>query len=251
MNSAGGPASSRSSKPTQLVDVHSVQSSKNPNGDQQPDGNKWKGQNNSRGGKNKPKDKNNNGKQNDNAGEGMKEKHKVKFPCKLFTDDHLTHLCPKIVEAVKILNLSPAVLTNPFPHNQHLASSSLNTENASGGGQNPSSQDDDRVCINMVDATIDIATRSRYYNSSKASTILEARPPPPEMNLHINKPEPPPYISKGVFKHSTHNPNAKAPKLLYHLGFGPNTLRDVFFGGIPNISIIEECLTLCLRSHRT
>jgi hypothetical protein len=38
--SVGGPASSRSSKPTQSVDVHFVQSSKNPNGDQQPDGNK-------------------------------------------------------------------------------------------------------------------------------------------------------------------------------------------------------------------
>jgi hypothetical protein len=160
-----------------------VQSSKNPNGDQQPDGNKWKGRNNRRGGKNKPKDKNNNGKQNDNAGEGKKEKRKVKFPCKLCTDDHLTHLCPKLVEAARLLNLPPAVLTNPFPHNQHLASSSSNTGNASGGSQNPPSQDGDHVCINMVDAKIDIATRSRDYGSSKASTSLEAPPPPPEMNF--------------------------------------------------------------------
>jgi hypothetical protein len=62
----------------------------------------------------------------------------------------------------------------------------------------------------MVDAKIYIATRSRDYSSSKASTSLEAPPPPPEMNLHIEKPEPPPRIPKGVLKHSTQNPNARA-----------------------------------------
>jgi hypothetical protein len=41
--SVGGSASSGSSKATQSADVHSMQSSKNPNGDQQPDGNKRKG----------------------------------------------------------------------------------------------------------------------------------------------------------------------------------------------------------------
>jgi hypothetical protein len=62
--STGGLASSVPSKITQSMDVHSVQLSKNPNGDQQLDGNKRKGQNNCKGGKNgnKPKDKDNNGK---------------------------------------------------------------------------------------------------------------------------------------------------------------------------------------------
>jgi hypothetical protein len=116
-NSVEGPASSGSSKHTQSEDVHSVQSSKNPNGDQQPDGNNKKGRNNHRGGKNKPKDKSNNGKQNDSDGECMEEKSKVKFPCKLCMDDHLTHLFPKLVEVARLLNLPPIVLTNPFPHN--------------------------------------------------------------------------------------------------------------------------------------
>jgi hypothetical protein len=145
--------------------------------------NKWKGRNNPIGGKNKPKEKTTNGKQNNNDGEGTKEKRKVKFPCKLCTNDHLTHVCPKLAEAPRLLNISPTMLTNPFPHKHHLASSSLNTGNASGGSQNPSSQDDDHVCINMVGATIYIATLSQYYGSSKASTSLEAPPPPPEMNL--------------------------------------------------------------------
>jgi hypothetical protein len=157
-----GPASSVSSKPTQSEDVHSVQSSKNPNGDQQPYGNKRKGLNNRKGGKNdnNPKEKDNNGNQNDNVGEEMKETRKVNFPCKLCTDDHLTYLCPKLAEAVRLLNLSPALLTNPFPHNEHLASSSTNDGNDNGGSQNPPLQDGDRVCINMVNAKIDITTHS-------------------------------------------------------------------------------------------
>jgi hypothetical protein len=79
-----------------------------------------------------------------------------------------------------------------------------------GGSQNPPPQDGDRVSINMVDTKIDIATHSRDYDSSKDSTNLEDPPPPQEMNLLIEKPEPPPHILNGVFKHSTHNPNAKA-----------------------------------------
>jgi hypothetical protein len=114
------------------VDVHSVQSSSNPNGNQQPGGNKRKGcGNNRKGGKNnnnnKSKDDNNNDKSNNNVGEGKKEKRKVKFPCKLCKDDHLTHLCPKIEEASRLIMQQPVVLTNPFPHNQNMASGTSNT----------------------------------------------------------------------------------------------------------------------------
>jgi hypothetical protein len=79
-----------------------------------------------------------------------------------------------------------------------------------GGIQNPQSQDGNRVCINMVDAKIDIATLSRDYRSSKASTSLEAPPPHPNMNLHIEKLEPLPRILKGVLKFYTQKPNARA-----------------------------------------
>jgi hypothetical protein len=152
-----------SSNPTQSTDVHFVQSSANPNGNQQPGGNKKKGCNNRKGGKNgnKPKDNNNNEKMGNNVGEGKRERRKVKFPCKLCTDDHLTHLCPKLAEAVRILSQSPSMLTNPFPHNQHLASSSSNARNVAGGGQNQQSQDGDHLCINIVDVKVNVATRSR------------------------------------------------------------------------------------------
>jgi hypothetical protein len=131
-----GPASFVSSNPTQSTDVHLVQSSANPNGNQQPGGNKKKGRNNCKGGKNGNKPKENNENMGSNDGEGKKEKCKVKFPCKLCTDDHLTHLCPKLAKVVRLLAQSPIMLMNPFPHNHHLALSSSNIENEAGGGQN-------------------------------------------------------------------------------------------------------------------
>jgi hypothetical protein len=139
-----------------------MQSSAKPNVNKQPGGNKKKGRNNRKGGKNgnKPKDNGNNEKTNNNAGEGKQERRKVKFPYKLCTNDHLTHLCPKLSEVERILSLPPVVLTNPFPHNHHMALSSSNTRNAVGGSQNPSLQDDDHLCINMVDVKVNVATRS-------------------------------------------------------------------------------------------
>jgi hypothetical protein len=118
--SVGWLVSSMSSNPTQSMDVHSMQSSNDPNGNQQLGENKNKGRkNNLKGGKNnnKPKDNGNNEKMNNNVGEGKKEMRKVKFPCELCTNDHLTDLCPKIAEAARLLSLPPVVLKNHFPHN--------------------------------------------------------------------------------------------------------------------------------------
>jgi hypothetical protein len=142
-----------------------VQSSTDPNGNQKPGRNKKKGHDgNCKGGRNnKPKENGNNEKMNNNVGEGKKERWKVKFPYKLCIDDNLAHLCPKLAEAAKLLSLSLIVLTNTFPNNQHMASSSSNVENVSGGNQNPPTQDGDRLCINMVKSEVNVATRSRDY----------------------------------------------------------------------------------------
>jgi hypothetical protein len=104
----------------------------------------------------------------------------VKFPCKLCKYDHLTHLCPKIEEASRLLSQPPTVLTNPFPHNQHMASGTSNTGNASSGSQNPSTHEGGHLCVNMVKSQIDVATRSRDYGSSQ--TVLGPEPPPPPGN---------------------------------------------------------------------
>jgi hypothetical protein len=146
---------------------------------------------------------------NNNAGEGKKESKKVKFPYNLCTNDHLTHLFPKIVEAAKILSLSPAVMTNPFPNNQHMASSSSNGENVVSGIQNPQTQDDEHLCINMVKCKVNVDTQSRDYSSPLIVLGIES-PPPSEIPLQIEKLHPPRRILKGVRKISTHNLNAIA-----------------------------------------
>ena len=75
----------------------SVQSS-DRKGNQQPEKNKKKGKNNHKGG-NRNENANNNDKNARNAGGDNQAKRKVKFPCKLCKDDHLTYLCPRIEEA--------------------------------------------------------------------------------------------------------------------------------------------------------
>jgi hypothetical protein len=111
----------------------------------------------------------------------------VNFPRKLCTDDHLTHLCSKLVEAVRLLSLPPTVLTNPFPHNQHMALSSSNAGNVASGSQNPPAQDSDRLCINMVKYEVNVATRSWDYSSPQTVPSIES-PPPLETPLQIKKP---------------------------------------------------------------
>jgi hypothetical protein len=228
--SIGGPTSSVSSTPTNLVDVHSMQSSSNLNGKQQP-GPSSNHSSNHRGGKNnnKPKENGNNEKSNNNVGEGKKETWKVKFPCKLCIDDHLTYLCLKLAEAARILSLPPTMLSNPFPHNKHMALSSSNAKNVVSGSQNPLTQDGDNLCIHMVKSEVNVATWSRDYSSPQIVPGLES-PPPPEMPLQIKKPEPPHHIPKGVFKGSTHNPNARAThnySIVEDLGQTPCTMSTL------------------------
>jgi hypothetical protein len=84
----------------------------------------------------------------------------VSFPYKICTDDHLTHLFPKLAEVARILSLLPIVLTNPFPHNHHMVLSSSNARNVASGSQNSPTQDDDHLCINMVKYEVNVATQS-------------------------------------------------------------------------------------------
>ena len=121
--SASGQATT-SSQPAQTTNVHVVQAS-NQKGNQQPRRNRKKGKNNNnKKGGYKNENANNNDKNNKNAGGDKKTKRKVKFPCKLCKDDHLTYLCPRMDEASKFIAQGPAVLKNPLPHNQNMNSKS-------------------------------------------------------------------------------------------------------------------------------
>ena len=64
-------------------------------GNQQPDGKKKRG-NKGEGNQNKQKPAN-------SADGGKKKKKKVKFQCKLCHENHLTHLCPLMEQAQKLL----------------------------------------------------------------------------------------------------------------------------------------------------
>jgi hypothetical protein len=64
-----------------------------------------------------------------------------------------------------------------------MALSSSNVRNAVGGSQNPSLQDGDYLCINMVNEKIHVSMRSQVYSSSQAIPSLESPPPPLEMTL--------------------------------------------------------------------
>ena len=84
--------------PSQPTSINIVQTS-NPKGNQQSNG-KRKG----RGNKKNQEGKGNANKPGNGAGEGRREsKKKVKFPCKLCNGDHLTHLCPKMQDAQRLL----------------------------------------------------------------------------------------------------------------------------------------------------
>ena len=144
-----------------------------------------------------------------NDGGDKQPKRKVKFPCKLCKDDHLTHLCPQMEESLKFIAQGPAMFTNPLPNNQNMKSRTIDPGCVSGGTQNPPEVSPGHGCINMVKAS-KFVTHAKDYGSSQPD--LGKEPNPPESSLQIEKPtyklEVPPRIPKGVLSHSGHNPNA-------------------------------------------
>jgi len=72
----------------------------------------------------------NNKKSNKNDEGAKDEKRKVKFPCKLCNDDHLSHQFLQMEESQRLIKLNqqqqPIVLKNPFPQVQNLQVGSSN-----------------------------------------------------------------------------------------------------------------------------
>ena len=124
---------------------------------------------------------------------------------------HLTHLCPRMEDALRFIAQGPTVLTNPLPHNQNMNSRTHDPHCVSGGDQNPSESNTVHGCINMVRAS-KVMTRAKDYGSSQPD--LGKEPAPPESPLHIenhmDKPEIVPFIPNGVLKCSGHNLTTQA-----------------------------------------
>ena len=106
-----------------------------------------------------------------------KKKRKVKFPCKLCNDFHLTHFCPKLDKAKRLLDQKNAtqqtiILSNPFPHlNQKMVASVGYQSTLQGGnhtipaqGDGPSTTD---PTIYMMEADVSIQSHSKNYDASR------------------------------------------------------------------------------------
>ena len=103
-------------------------------------------------------------------------KRKVKFPCNLCKDDHLTHLCPRMEDASKFIAQGPAVFTNPLPNNQNINSRTADPGCTSSGTQNPPYAASGHSCINMVKAT-NVVVHGKNYGSSQPDLGKEPTPP--------------------------------------------------------------------------
>ena len=96
-----------------------------------------------------------------NAKGGKKDKNKVKFPCKLCQEDHLTYQCPLMKQAHKLLKeQQPVILKDPFPQEQNATSS--DPKNV-GGTQNALAID--QSYINMSWSHTLLQTRAKNYET--------------------------------------------------------------------------------------
>jgi hypothetical protein len=130
----------------------------NPKSTQQPEGKK-KQRNKGKGDK----------KPTDNSGEGTTKNRKARYPCNLCTEDHPTHLCPRLVEAQKfVTQKQQAVLTNPFQHGQNLTQASTSAE---GGSQEtfPPPNNSSATNVYMVRGDALLTTRAHDYSKPRAS----------------------------------------------------------------------------------
>jgi hypothetical protein len=198
-HSAASQTTVSAAPPTQMSEVHSVQTT-NPKANQQPEGKK-KQRKKSKGDK----------KPNDKAGEGTTEKRKARYPCNLCAEYHPTHLCPRLAEAQKfVTQQQQAVLTNPFQHGQNLTQASASTEKGSHDNcppQNASSSTN----VYMMKSDAFIATRAHDYSKSSASDKgKEAEIPSLPLQIEKTLGETMTRIPKGAFKRASHNPNARA-----------------------------------------
>ena len=162
----------------------------------------------------------NNGRKEDEG--DNKKTSKVKFPCKLCGDAHLTHLCPKISEAKRLLgqpNVAQqmAILSNHFPHpNQQMVVNDGYQHPPQGGNHLGSTQragpSHTNPTIYMMEADMTIQTRAKNYETSgnepngKESMGTLANPLQIDMTTSYFVLRPP----KASINRATHNPNAKA-----------------------------------------
>jgi hypothetical protein len=196
---AASQATALAAPPTQMSDVHSMQTT-NPKATQQPEGKK----------KQRKKGKGDK-KPTNNDGDETMEKRKARYSCNLCAEDHPTHLCPRLPEAQTfVTQQQQVVLTNPFQHGKNLTQASTS---AKGGSQEtcPPPNNSSAMNVYMVRGDALIMTRAHDYSKPSASEKgKEAEIPYLPLQIEKTLGETMTHIPKGAFKKASHNPNARA-----------------------------------------
>jgi hypothetical protein len=126
-------------------------------------------------------------------------------------EDHPIHLCPRIVEAYKLLaQQQPIFLMNPFPHGKNMTQASLS---ADGGSQGPPASSSNPLVVNvyMMKGDSYIATRAHDYGiPESAKKGKEAINSTVSLQIKNTSGEIMTHIPKGAFKKDSHNLNVRA-----------------------------------------
>jgi hypothetical protein len=169
-----------------------------------------------------------------------RDKHKPRYPCLIYGDDHYTKDCPRLVEVTKFLqgtqNLPTlTILSQPFPSQQQ-AQLVIHDQ------PSPSNTSFVLMCIgDSKKNDITLTTRAKDYSSSKEKvdiippSLVQPSPTTPLTNgpLHLKQLSldtvlhPPP---KGVIRKSTFNPHAHVSQnysIVEDLSQEPSTMSSL------------------------
>ena len=151
-----------------------------------------------------------------------KKTNKVKFPCKLCDESLLTHLCPKINEAKRLLGhpntaQQTVVLSNHLPYpNQQMVVNAGYQHPPQGGNHSTYTQEASPSHIDptiyMMEADVSIQTWAKKYESfghepkGKEPMGTSANSLQIDRTVSDSVLRPP----KASIKHAMHNPNARA-----------------------------------------
>ena len=144
----------------------------------------------------------------------------MRFPCKIYVEDHLTYKCPRLQECTDFIankdsGRTPSVLHNPFPNqqqqHQHMVDNPPQPHQRGNGGLYSSGKGPSAI---YGIESIDLQTRAKLYGTP---TIDAQEPgassnPPPPNDLHIERPNAEPVIRppKGTLRRMTHNTSTHA-----------------------------------------
>jgi hypothetical protein len=142
-----------------------------------------------------------------------KKKRKVKFPCNICMENHLTHQFPWLEEAQNLLAQERSlVLTNPFSQEKKLAQDSSSTNTPGGNKGSPTLNVKKRATnIYMMKSKANLQTKAHNYGMPESfEKGKEASNPLSPLQIENTMGETMTHIPKGAFKKDSHILNARS-----------------------------------------